>query len=71
MLRQAAAMLIPFPAAIAAEFGRDPLPLSLRLSAFAGAAVPALYFAVIGVAGGGFASDRRLLARTVHASREV
>ena len=75
MLGQAAAMLISFPATIAAEVRRGTLPLSLHLGALAGSAVAALGDGLavrgFGVAGGGLASDRRFLARAVHAAREV
>lgn len=73
MLGQAAAMLIPFPATIAAEVGRDTLPVDLHLSTLTGSAVAALGLAVrgVGVARGGLASDRRFLTGAVYASRKV
>lgn len=73
MLGQAAAMLIPFPATVAAEVGRVALPIRLDLGAFAGSAIPALgdSLAVLGVAGRGLASDRWFLARAVHTLGEI
>lgn len=75
MLGQAAAMLIPFPAAIAAEFCGGAFPLGLHLGTFAGSAVATLGDGLavrcLGGGGGGLASNRRFLARAVHTSRQV
>lgn len=75
MLGQAAAMLIPFPAAIAAKFCGGAFPLGLHVGAFTGSAVATfrngLAVRRLGIGGGGFASDRRFLTRTVHTTREV
>jgi hypothetical protein len=46
MLGQAAAMLIPFPAAIATQVCRNTLPLSLQYGTLAGATVPVLEFGI-------------------------
>lgn len=75
MLGQAAAMLIPFPAAIAAEVCGGAFSLGLQLGAFAGSAVATLGDGLavrcLGSGGGGLASDRRFLAGAVHALRQV
>lgn len=74
MLGQAAAMLISFPATVAAEVCRGTLPIGLHVSTFTSPAVATLgnrLAVLVGVAGRGFASDWGFLAGTVHASREI
>jgi hypothetical protein len=74
MLGQAAAMLISFPATVAAEVCGDTLPIELHVGTFAGSAVATLecrLAVLVGVAWRGLASDWAFLARTVHASRQV
>lgn len=74
MLGQAAAMLISFPATVAAEVCRGALPIGLHVGTFAGPAVATLengLGVLVGVARRGLASDWGFLAGTVHASREI
>lgn len=74
MLGQAAAMLISFPAAVAAEVRGGTLPIGLHVGTFAGSAIAALgngLAVLVGVARRGLASDRRFLAGTVHTARQV
>jgi hypothetical protein len=72
MLRQAAAMLIPFTAAIATYSCRGTLSISLKYSTLAGTAVLVFELAVRVIGSrGAFAGDRRLLARAVDTARKV
>jgi hypothetical protein len=74
MLGQAAAMLVPFPAAIAAKVGHGAFSLALhQLSTLAGSAVPILELRVclVRLIGRGLASDRRFLAGIVQALRQI
>lgn len=88
MLRQAAAMLIPFPATIAAKFRHDALPFVLdQMRSLAGPTVSVLSTDglgigiapiygggqrfVVGLIGGGLASDRGFLTGAVDAPREI
>lgn len=79
MLGQAAAMLIPFPAAIAAKIGHIPLPFAFdQVRSFAGPTVPILgqyefiagvdsiHGGSIGRIGGGLAGHGRVPQRTLH-----
>lgn len=74
MLGQAAAMLVPFPAAIAAKIRHRAFSIALQqMGALAGPAVPVLEVRVclVRLAGGGLASDRGFLAGTVQALRQI
>lgn len=74
MLGQAAAMLISFPAAVAAEVRGGTLSVELHVSTFAGSAVAALESSLavlVGVAWRRLANDWRFLTGIVHTSRQV
>jgi hypothetical protein len=75
MLGQAAAMLISFPAAVAAEVRGGTLSINeFHVSTFAGSAVAALegsLAVLVGVAWRRLANDWRFLAGTVHTSGQV
>jgi hypothetical protein len=74
MLGQAAAMLISFPATVAAEVRGGTLSIELHVGTFAGSAVATLESSLavlVGVGWRGLASDWRFLAGAVHTSRQV